>query len=423
MKYALVIPDGAADEPQESLDGRTPLEAASLPRMDQIVRQGVIGAACHVPETLPPGSDVGSMSLLGYDPREHHTGRAPLEAVARGVPLGQHDWAIRCNLVTVTDGRMASYTAGQIPGEIASGLLSSLQEDVAGNKDGFWQYLTGVSYRNLLIYRSLDARSPFSPDTSSTPPHDITNLPISNHLPAGPGAEVLATLMDRSVPVLAHDADNRARGAAAATQVWLWGLGQRPGLANFNDRFGVRGAMIAAVDLLRGIGRLLGWTVIEVDGATGNLETDYAAKGRSAIEALSDHDLVVVHVEAPDEATHEGDTWQKIEALERIDEAIVGPLHRFLESQGDYRLLVSPDHPTLLRTRTHSHGLVPIAACGSGISADAAVTYDEITASGSPLKFSRGEELMPWFLDRDAVTTPAAITPRATGLPVPRSTG
>ena len=182
--------------------------------------------------------------------------------------------------------------------------------------------------------------------------------------------------------------------------------------------------MITAVDLLRGISRLLGWTVIEVDGATGNLETDYAAKGLSAIEALSDHDLVVVHVEASDEATHIGDTSQKIRALERIDEAIVGPLHRFLESQGDYRLLVSPDHPTLLRTRTHSHGLVPIAACGRGISPDAAVTYDEIIAAESSWKFPRGEELMPWFLEHSTgVTVTGEVTPRATGLRVPRSTG
>lgn len=399
MKFALVIPDGAADEPQPSLGGKTPLQAAEVPGMDEVARRGVIGRANHVPVSMPSGSDVGTMSLFGYDPLQYHTGRAPLEAAAQGIALGEGDWAVRCNLVTVADNRMKSFTAGQIPNDTGRHLVELLQRDQCGSEH--WKYFAGVSYRNLLIYRARGQAAPFDMSTATTPPHDITDQDVEPYLPQGPGADVLRDLMERSKGLFANDSMNQSRGEFAATQTWLWGQGRRPALRSFLDRFGVRGAVITAVDLLRGIGRLLGWDVIEVPGATGYLDTDYAAKGRYAIQTLKDHDFVVVHVEATDEASHEGHADEKVKALEQIDRHIVRPLHEFLRSQGDYRILISPDHPTFLRTKTHSHGTVPIAACGAGIAADGADAYDDITAASSSLLFDPGCGLMPWFIGRD----------------------
>jgi 2,3-bisphosphoglycerate-independent phosphoglycerate mutase len=399
MKYALIIPDGAADEPQNSLAGQTPLQAARTPQMDAIAYAGVVGRADNVPASMTPGSDVGTMSLFGYDPLKYHTGRAPLEAAAQAIELAAGDWAVRCNLVTVEDGVMKSFTAGQIPSDLASQLIQLLQNDGGGGE--CWEFHTGVSYRNLLIYRGCGQPAPFGPQTKTFPPHDITDKPIAGFLPQGPGAAQLRQLMDRSIELFALSEENQARrgrGEKPATQIWLWGEGSPPALTPFAERFGRAAAVITAVDLLRGIGRLLGWQIVDVPGATGYLDTDYAAKGRFAIETLHDFDLVVVHVEATDEASHEGDATAKVEALERIDRDVVGPVHMFLKEQGDYRILVSPDHPTFLRTKTHSHGYVPFAMCGRGIEPDVAKTYDETTATASTLVIDRGCELMPLFL-------------------------
>ena len=403
MKFALVIPDGVADEPQPSLGGKTPLQAAVIPHMDEVATLGLVGRADHVPASMPSGSDVGTMSLFGYDPLQFHTGRAPLEAAAQGIELGPLDWCIRCNFVTVEEGNMASFTAEQIPSPLARTLIEALQRDQCG--DEHWKYYPGVSYRNLLVYRARKTPAPFGAQTQTTPPHDITGQPIDPYLPTGPGSELLRALMEQSRPVLAAcpaNAQRAASGSLTATQTWLWGQGQRPALTSFKERFGQRGAVITAVDLLRGIGRLLGWNVIEVPGATGYLDTDYAAKGRAAIQALKDDvtDFIVVHVEATDEASHEGKADEKVKALEQIDQHIVGPLHDYLRSQGDYRLLICPDHPTFLRTKTHSHGYVPFAMCGRGVATDSAKTYDEVTAAASKICLDRGCELMPLLFER-----------------------
>jgi 2,3-bisphosphoglycerate-independent phosphoglycerate mutase len=405
MKFALVIPDGAADEPQPSLGGKTPLQAANVPHMDEVARCGLVGRANHVPDSMPSGSDVGTMSLFGYDPLKYHTGRAPLEAAAQGIELGPLDWCIRCNLVTVDQDKMVSFTAEQIPSPLARKLIEALQRDQCGNEQ--WKFYPGVSYRNLLVYRARGTQAPFTSGTLTTPPHDITGQEIESFLPAGPGSELLRELMQRSKPVLAECPANQERaasGSLTATQIWLWGQGQRPALTSFMERFGQRGAVITAVDLLRGIGRLLGWNVIEVEGATGYLDTDYAAKGRAAIQALKDDvtDFIVVHVEATDEASHEGKADEKVHALEQIDRHIVGPLHEYLRSQGDYRLLICPDHPTFLRTKTHSHGYVPFAMCGAGLNPDRAATYDEIVASASSICLDRGCELMPMLFKQSS---------------------
>jgi 2,3-bisphosphoglycerate-independent phosphoglycerate mutase len=369
--------------------------------MDAVAALGVVGRADNVPPALPSGSDVATLSLFGYDPLVCHTGRAPLEAAAQGITLEPGDWAIRCNLVTIVNGLMRSFTAGQIPSDIAALLIAQLQATCGSEQIEFH---AGVSYRNLVVYRAGpgQAAPPFTKQTTSTPPHDLTDQPVAGHLPAGPGSDLLQNLMRHSIDICANLPENRQRteaGELAATQIWLWGLGQRPNLESFQSKYGRRGAMITAVDLLRGIATLLGWRNIVVPGATGYLDTDYAAKGRAAIRALDDSDIVVVHVEATDEASHEGDAAAKVSALEAIDREIVGPVLTALRARDDYRLLISPDHPTFLRTKTHSYGFVPFAMCGSNVVADAATTYDEVAAAESAVAFPQGHELMSYFLE------------------------
>jgi len=398
MKYAIIIPDGCADEPQESLDGKTPLQAAHLPAMDAAASQGVVGRSNNVPRQLPPGSDVANLSLLGYSPLEYFTGRAPLEAAAQGIALAPEDWAVRCNLVTIESQVMRDFTAGHISTEEATALLRTAQEKLGSDQ---LQFYPGVSYRNLLVYRGGKQPAPFSPDTRTTPPHDLTDKSVLDDYPRGPGSDLLNQLMADTMTLFADHPVNvsrREQDKLPATNVWLWGLGSTPKLPSFAELHGKRGAMITAVDLLRGLAALMGWQRIDVPGATGYLDTDYAAKGRYAVEALKEFDVVCVHVEATDEASHEGDTAAKIEALEQIDRHIVGPVHAALKAHGEYRLLVTPDHPTPLRTKTHAHGYVPFALCGSGVEPDDATTYDDPTADRSSLVFEEGWRLMPFFL-------------------------
>lgn len=404
MKYAIIIPDGCADEPQQSLGGRSPLEAARLPNMDAIASAGVVARADNTPRTLPAGSDVANLSLLGYNPLEFFTGRAPLEASAQGIELHEGDWAIRCNLVTVEQQTMRDFTAGHISSDEAAQLLAAAQEHLADRAaPARLEFVPGVSYRNLLIYRGGGSEAPFSVDTRTTPPHDLTDQSVLHGHPRGPGSDLLNRLMSETVPLFADHPVNmqrRQQGKLPATCAWLWGLGCKPALPSFAERHGLRGAMITAVDLLRGLAALVGWRRIDVPGATGYIDTDYAAKGRAAIEALADAsiDIVCVHVEAPDEASHQGDAQAKIAALEQIDRHIVGPVHEALRSAGEYRILVSPDHPTLLRTKTHTHGVVPAAMCGSGIAAAGCTTYDERAAAAGQLEMVEGWRLMSWFL-------------------------
>lgn len=398
MKYAIVIPDGCADEPQASLGGRTPLQAAHLPNMDAVARAGIVGRSSNVPPEFTPGSDVATLSLLGYNPYEVFTGRAPLEAAAQGIELGPDDWAIRCNLVTVVDQQMRDFTAGHVSNDDARELLASLQTELGDER---LQFTPGVSYRNLLIYRGAGRTAPFSAETRATPPHDLTDRSVVDDYPRGLGSDWLSHLMTESERIFAGhpvNARRQARGEPPATNVWLWGLGRTPTLRSFQELHGVRGAMITAVDLLRGIAALIGWRRIEVPGATGYLDTDYRAKGAAAIAALPETDLICVHVEATDEASHEGRVDAKIEALERIDADIVGPLHEALRAQGDYRILISPDHPTPVRTKTHSHGFVPWTIAGHGIVAESASAYDEPTAAASRHNLPEGWKLMHEFL-------------------------
>jgi 2,3-bisphosphoglycerate-independent phosphoglycerate mutase len=363
--------------------------------MDAIAREGIVGRALTVPAGLPAGSDVGTMSLFGYDPLAYHTGRAPLEAAAQGIELGPEDWAVRCNLVSIRDRRMESFTAHQVSNATGRECIELLQRDQCGSPT--LKFYAGVSYRNLLIYRARETQAPFGKDTASVPPHDITDQLIESYLPTGPGSDLLRELMTRSETLFSESKSlesRRAAGQQVPTGIWLWGLGKRPALVPFLERFGKTAAVITAVDLLRGIGRLLGWKVVEVPGATGYTDTDYAAKGRYAINTLADTDFVVVHVEATDEASHEGDALAKVKALEEIYRHIVGPVHEFLKTQREHRILVSPDHPTFLRTKPHSHGEVPYTLSGTGIKPDPNQTYSETTAQ-TAAKCLPGHELIP----------------------------
>ena len=397
-KFAIVIPDGAADEPLESLGGKTPLQAARTPEMDAIAREGVLGRSKNVPDRFLPGSDVATLSLFGYDPEVVFTGRAPLEAAAAGVPLGPDDWAVRCNLMTIRDGRLSDFTAGHITSEEGRELMEALQRKL-GRPD--IEFFPGVSYRNLMIYRGTGRPSPFADDTATTPPHDQPDQPAEDHLPRGTGSELLRELIVEGAKVVRDHPVNLARlakGKPPANAIWLWGQGKAPQLPSFQEIHGLRGAIISAVDLVRGVGLLAGWDRIDVAGATGYLDTDYAAKGAAGVAALDDHDLVCVHVEAPDEASHEGRAEAKVEALERIDREIVGPLRRAIADRGG-RILVSPDHATLVRTKAHDRAWVPWAMAGVGLEGSG-FPYDEASAvEAKGPTFEQGWRLMAEFLD------------------------
>lgn len=401
MKYVIVIPDGCADEPQESLGGKTPLEAAQTPNMDAVAALGVVGSANHTPAHLPAGSAVANMSLLGYDPHENFTGRAPLEAAAQGIEISDEDWVVRCNLVNISDQTMNSFTAEHISSDEAKQLLKTAQENI---QDQRVEFVPGVSYRNLMLFRPQGTQAPFSMETRTTPPHDLSDKSVAEDFPRGPGSEFLSSLMSQSVQWFSDHEVNQSRaqrGKLTASNIWLWGLGQKPKLQSFESLHQIKGAMITAVDLLRGLAALVGWDRIEVPGATGYVDTDFAAKGRYAIEAIGKYDLVCVHVEASDEASHEGDVQKKIKAIEDVDANIVGPILQHLQASGEpWRLLVTPDHPTYCSTKTHTHGDVPFAMAGNGLEADSYDAYHEGNAQAAELAFDQGSQMMGFFLGK-----------------------
>ena len=406
MKYVIVIPDGAADAPQDSLGGRTPFQAARTPALDALAARGRVGLTNHVPDSLPPGSEVACMSLMGYDPLTFFTGRAPLEAAAQGIALGPHDWAVRCNLVSIAGQTMEDFTAGHITTAEATELLAACQRGVAADFPDLaasWSFVPGVSYRNLLIHRGREGEAPFDGSLRATPPHDLMDKPVVDDFPRGLGSRLLTDIMSRSADWLRDHPVNRARLAAgkrAATHVWLWGVGRAPAFEPFTVKYGTSGTMITAVDLLRGLAALAGWTRLEVPGATGYLDTDYAAKGRVAIAELATADLVCVHVEAPDEASHEGNAVEKVKAIEEIDAKIVAPIAAHLATLGDHRILVCPDHPTFIATKTHSRGHVPFVMAGTGIAPSGQSTYDEVAAASSGQLIEPGWRLMGEFLKK-----------------------
>jgi len=360
MKYVMIHGDGMADLPCEELGGKTPLEAARKPNMDLIATCGRLGLVATIPPGMPPGSDVGTMTMLGYDPARYHTGRAPIEAASQGISLEPADVVFRMNLVSLQpgpDGRsiMRDFTSGHISSAESAEIVAGLRRELAS--DGI-EFFNGVSYRHLMVWRN-------GPSTTRlTPPHDISDKAVESYLPAGEGAERLNSLMRRSAQILQDHPVNRRRraeGKTASTSVWFWGQGTRPAIPSLKARFGVDGAVISAVDLVRGLGRLAQLEVITVPGATGFLDTDYGAKARYGLESLKQRDFLLLHVEAPDEAGHMGRPDLKVEALERIDEMIVGPLLQNLPQLDDFTLLLMPDHATPSKLKTHSNEPVPFA--------------------------------------------------------------
>jgi len=393
MKYAVVLPDGAADEPVPELDGRTPLEAAHTPNIDWIAVNGRQGRVQTVPDGFAPGSDVATLSLMGYDPRTDYFGRAPLEAAAKGITARPGQTLFRCNLVTIVDGAMADFTAGHIAQPEADRLIADLNDHFG---DQPCRFHAGVSYRNLMV-----ADLPDNARIIATPPHDIPDRPIRGYMPTGPGSEWVRGVMDQAHRMLAeHDVNlvRRDLGDNPVTDIWLWGHGRPRRLQPFTERFGVCAAVIAGVDLIRGIAKTIGMTVLDVPGATGYLDTDYVAKGAAGVAALDSHDVVIVHVEAPDEAGHLGDVGAKVEAIERVDRHVVGPLLSALRDRSAWRILIAPDHPTPVGRRTHTADPPPFCLAGTRVHPVLGRPMSESTASRSELQVDPGFELMEYFL-------------------------
>ncbi len=393
MKYALILPDGAADEPLEELNGCTPLEAAETPNIDWISINGRQGCLRTIPEGYTAASDVATLSVMGYAPDVYYSGRAPLEAAARGIESGPDDLIFRCNLVTIVDGRMEDFTAGHISQKEAEQLISDLQS--LGSEFGA-VFHAGISYRHLMILRdAAEVRC------DCTPPHDIPGELVDGYLPKGPGSERAREIMHRAHALLAdHDVNHVRRdlGENPATNIWLWGQGRHRPLETLEARFGVRGACIAAVDLINGLAINAGLTTIAVKGATGYLDTDYRAKGRAAVAALDGYDLVVVHIEAPDEAGHLGDAAEKVKAIEQIDTHVVGPVLEKLRRYDRWKIAVVPDHPTPVATRTHSKTPPPFCLAGSDISTVTGEPFSERNAVRSRLQIDPGHEFMEFLL-------------------------
>ena len=392
MKFVIIVPDGAADYPLDVFDGKSVIEAAETPNMDEISIDGKQGIVITVPASMTPGSDVAMMSLLGYDPLVYYSGRAPLEAAAQDIRLGSNDWVFRCNLVTIADKRMADHSAGHISDKEAATLITELAEHIDAPHIHFHQ---GLSYRHLCVINGIVFK------VKTTPPHDIIGKKISKHLPHGKNADVLIEIMNQSEQLFADHDINKVRtdlGENPVSSVWLWGQGQKAVMERFSTRFGLKGAAITAVDLVKGIAKLIGFDLITVRGATGYLDTNYKGKGAAAIKALKDYDIVLVHIEAPDEAGHSGNAEQKKQAVELIDEHIVGPVYKALKEYDDYRILVMPDHPTPVETRAHSRDPVPFAMAGRTIQGTLQKPFCEKNAHQSGFRVKHGWEMMEYFV-------------------------
>jgi 2,3-bisphosphoglycerate-independent phosphoglycerate mutase len=391
-KYVIIVPDGAADEPLEQFGNRTVLEAAETPNMDKISSEGRCGLVRTIPEGFEAGSDIAQMSLLGYNPAKYYTGRAPIEAAARNIELSANDWVFRCNLVTIADEKMEDHSAGHISSEEGKKLIEELNEHLGSEKIRFYP---GISYRHLLVFRGLDF------DVQTYPPHDHIGKPIEKILPRGKGAELLIDLMARSQQLFANHDINKVRGDLGENQVssiWLWGQGRKAQMERFQRRFGLKGAAITAVDLVRGLAKLIGFDLIDVPGATGFVDTNYQGKASATIKALHKYDIVFTHIEAPDEASHSGNAETKKKAIEQIDKLIVGPVFETIQNYKNWRILIAPDHPTPIRSCAHSSEPVPFAMAGTGITSVLHATFSEANAARSGLRIDNGFELMEYFL-------------------------
>lgn len=398
MKYIVLVPDGLADEPLKELGGKTPMEAADTPNMDYLAQKGFSALAQTIPDGMSPGSDVGNLALMGYDPRENFSGRASLEAANLGIKLKDDEVVFRCNLVFVRDGMMVDYSAGHISSDEAKNLIEHLERAIDWPDLRFYP---GKSYRHLMVFKTINV--PGMLGLKTTPPHDIINQAVKSYLPAGPQSGNLLKIMDRSKKILEAHQINKIRegsGENPGNMIWLWGQGARWHLPLFKDRWGLNGAVISAVDLVNGIGRLAGLEVIDVPGANGYYDTNYKGKAKYALDSLKKHDFVYVHVEATDEAGHNGDWKAKVACCEHFDKDIVGPIFKFFGKPKDVRILVCPDHPTPVVKRAHDRSPVPFVMWGEGIENHGVKNYSEKTAAAEGLKFKSGQEMIQFFLKR-----------------------
>jgi 2,3-bisphosphoglycerate-independent phosphoglycerate mutase len=399
MKYVVLLGDGMADYPTEKLGGKTPLQCAFTPHLDQISAEGTIGLVDTIPAGLAPGSDVANLSVLGYDPLHTYTGRGPLEAASMGINLGPNDIAYRCNLVNIgnkdTDSAfMDDFTAGHISTKEAREIILDINKAIGSSQ---YQFFPGVGYRHLFVWRNASG----SPET--TPPHDITGKTIASYLPRGNFAEEIKSVMLKAAEILNNHAVNATRVKSSkkpANSIWLWGQGRTPQITSLTQKYGLQGGMISAVDLLNGIGVFAGLKVIRVEGATGYIDTNYEGKAKTALDALKFMDFIFVHLEAPDEMGHEGNAEGKIQAIESFDEKIVGTILNNIGVFGDYRVLVLSDHPTPLDLKTHVSDPSPFGILSSRKEENkaAGLPFNEVTAKESGILISPGYLLMDKFI-------------------------
>jgi len=399
MKYIILIGDGMSDHPVEELGGKTPLQFAKTPNMDRLAGAGTLGLVKTVPDGYPPGSDVANLSILGYDPAVYYTGRSPLEAASIGVTLGDDDLSLRCNFVNIAEENgvsiMGDYSAGHVTTEEARELILAIDSELSGEGIRFYP---GVSYRHLLVWTG-------GPDgLETTPPHDISGRPVEGHLPKGDGAGRLVELMERARGIMEGHPVNLKRirdGKIAANAIWLWGEGRRPAMPTISERFGIEGAIISAVDLMKGLGIYAGLKVVDVHGATGYLDTNYKGKVEYGIRELKEVDLLCIHVEAPDEAGHQGKVDDKVQAIEDFDGKVVGKIVEALKGSDDYRLLILCDHPTPVKLMTHVSEAVPFIvypALGKGQNG---YGYNEAGALATGLSIEKGHRLLSMVIAGD----------------------
>ncbi len=400
MKYIIILIDGVADYRIAELGNKTPLQYAKTPAMDSIAGNGEMGTVKTIPDGMAPGSDTANLSVLGYDPKKYHTGRSPLEAVSLGIDLSEDDVVFRCNLVTLseeddyTDRTMLDYSAGEIPTDLSRVLIEDIGSKLQTEKIRFFP---GVSYRHIIVWKG-------GPDKNIlTPPHDILDKKISDFLPRGPGSSALLDMMVRSSSLLKEHTINKERikkGIRPANSIWIWGEGRKPALDSFYEKYKLRGSVISAVDLIKGIGILAGLTPVRVEGATGTIHTNFKGKASAAIGQLTgDKNFVYLHLEAPDECSHQGDTRKKVKSIEIIDREVIGPIKEALDRQGfDYKMMILPDHYTPVSVRTHTSEPVPFMIYDSSRKADSkSERFDEFTAKRTGLYFKEGYKLADYF--------------------------
>lgn len=403
MKYLVMLCDGMADEPNEALGNSTPMEKANKPCMDSLAAKAEVGIVKTVAEGLKPGSDVANLSVLGYEPAVYYSGRSPLEAASIGIDLKDTDVTLRCNLVTLSDDEdyenktILDYCADDISSEEAKILIEYIQEKLGNDK---FRFYPGVSYRHCLVWSNGNPHPGVL-----TPPHDITGKVITDYIPKGEAVDELYDLMKKSYELLKDHPVNQARiarGKRPANSIWLWGEGTKPLLDNFSEKFGIKGSMISAVDLLKGIAICAGMNSVDVDGATGYLDTNFDGKCKAAIEEFKNGaDLVYVHVEAPDECGHRGEIENKVKAIEMIDEHILGPVVEFLKDYDDFAVLVCPDHPTPLSIRTHTSTPVPYLIYDSKNEINSGVkVFCEKEARETGNYIEKGFTMMNYFLTK-----------------------